>query len=250
MPGFQKIYEIHYYQIDQNREATPASILHFLEDVATSHSESVGLGIDRLLEARTGWVLNHWFLRMERYPRFGEKILVQTWPSKFEHFYATRQFNIEDSEGRRLGQASSLWIYLSLDTKHPLRIPQHFEAAYGLDSSRSMDVPFQKYLKLTGVDAGVNFHVRRSDIDTNGHVNNVRYFDWMVESIPEDLTRDHQLSELEIIYKKETLYGANILSECQRTNDEQPEYLHRILDETKEHELAQGRTVWKKRSSG
>lgn len=121
MLGFQKDYEIYYFQIDQNREVTPVSILHFLEDIATSHSEAVGLGIDHLLSQRTGWVLNRWHLRMDRYPKLGEEISIETWPSKFERFYATREFGIEDSQGNPLGQASSLWIYLSLDKKRPIR---------------------------------------------------------------------------------------------------------------------------------
>lgn len=249
MPGFKKQYDIHYYQVNQNREAAPVTLLHFLEDIAISHSESVGLGIDRLLEARTCWVLNHWLVRMERYPMLGDQISIETWPSNFDHFYATREFSIKDSEGYLLGQASSLWIYLNIDKKRPLRIPQHFEAAYGLDQNRSIDTPFHKTIKMTDADAEMNFHVRRSDIDTNGHVNNVRYVDWMIEGIPEDLARDYQLAELEVFYKKETMYGADIFSQCQRMNNAQPEYMHRILDETKDHELALGKTIWKKRES-
>lgn len=248
MPGFLKGYEIYYFQIDQNREVTPISILHFLEDIATSHSETVGLGIDHLLAQRTGWVLNRWLLRMDRYPKLGEKISIETWPSKFERFYATREFSIIDSEGNFLGQASSLWIYLNVDKKRPIRIPAHFEQAYGLaEGKRVMEEPFQDLPEMTDAQSKLKFHVRRSDIDTNGHVNNARYVDWMIEGIHEDLSRDYQLSELEVIYKKETMYGADILSECQKMSVEHPEYLHRILDETKEHELALGRTVWRKR---
>jgi len=248
MPGFQKGYEIYYFQIDQNREVTPVSILHFLEDIATSHSEAVGLGIDHLLAERTGWVLNRWLLRMDRYPKLGDKIVIETWPSKFERFYANREFNIIGSEGNRLGQACSLWIYLNVDKKRPIRIPAHFEQAYGLaEGKRVMEDPFKDLPEMTAAQFEMNFHVRRSDIDTNGHVNNTRYVDWMIEGIPEDMTQDYQLFELEVVYKKETMYGTDIVTESQKLNVEHPVYLHRILDETKEHELALGRTAWRRR---
>ncbi len=247
MSGFQKEYEINYYQIDQNKEATPVSILHFLEDVATFHSESVGLGIDRLLEEGTAWILQRWLLKMERYPVLGEKITTETWPSRFEHFSATREFRMEDAEGRLIGWASSLWIYLNTAKKRPVRIPEQFGRAYGLDQNRSLQAPFERFQKMTEANSEINFHVRRSDIDTNGHVNNVRYVDWMLEGIPEDLIRDHQLAELEVLYKKETLYGEDIVSECLLIGQNQPEYLHRITDENKKHDLALGRTVWRKR---
>lgn len=109
-----------------------------------------------------------------------------------------------------------------------------------------MEEPFIDLPVMTDAQFEMDFHVRRSDIDTNGHVNNARYVEWMIEGIPEDLTQDYQLSELEVIYKKETMYGTDILSACQNMNVEPPEYLHRILDE-KEHELALGRTAWKRR---
>lgn len=247
MSGFQKEYEVLYFQTGQNKEATPVSILHFLEDIAISHSESVGLGIDRLLEERMGWVLNRWYVTMERYPKLGEKILLETWPSKFERFYANREFSIRDTQGNGLGKASSLWIFLNLDKKRPQRIPSHFEEVYGVTAKTAIADPFNELPTMTAVDGSTRFHVRRSDIDTNRHVNNTRYVEWMIEGIPEDLAREYQLTELEVIYKKETRYGMDIFSECQNVRREQPEYLHRILDENRETELALGRTVWKKR---
>jgi acyl-ACP thioesterase len=246
MPGFPKVYEIYYFQIDQNREATPASILHFLEDIAISHSEAVGLGINQLLAQRTGWVLNRWLLRMDKYPKLGDKILIETWPSKFERFYATREFSIKNAEGNCLGQASSLWIYLNVDKRRPLRIPLHFEQIYGLtEGMTALEEPFREPPQMTDAHSEISFHIRRSDIDTNGHVNNVRYVEWMLEGIPEDLSQNYQLSELEVYYKKETMYGTDIVSECQKTNLEHQEYVHRILDKTREHELASGRSVWR-----
>lgn len=247
MPGFQKEYEIHYYEIDKMKEATPVTILHFLQDLATFHTESVGLGLDRLSQARTGWVLNRWLLKMDKYPRLGDKILLETWLSRVEHFYTTREFIVVNSGGRQLGRASSIWIYLNIDTKRPLRIPEHFGKAYGLDESRSMHAPFKKALKMTEIQTEMNFHVRRSDIDTNDHVNNARYVDWMLEGIPAAVTNDYLLHELEVIYRKETKYGTDIFAAGQLVNQTPPEYFHKIMDATRKHELAAGRTLWKKR---
>lgn len=246
MPGFQKEYDIHYFLLNQYNEANPVAIINLLGDIAISHSEAVGLGIEQLLEVRTCWILNRWLLKMDRYPKLGEKLLIETWPSQFKHFYATREFCIKDTKGNMLGSASSLWIYLNVDKRRPTRIPQYFNQAYGLDSNRVMNNYFQDLASITDVQAKMSFHVRHSDIDTNGHVNNACYIDWMLEGISEDLTRDYHLSELEVIYKKETMYGADIFSECQIVNSQTPEYLHRITDESS-HELALGRTVWKKR---
>lgn len=247
MPAFTKEYEIHYFEIDQSREVTPISLLHFMEDSAISHSEAVGLGIDRLLTAGTCWVLNHWWLKMNRYPRLGDKISIHTWPSKFERFYAQREFDIEDGRENSLGQASSLWIYLNLYKKRPLRIPGSFSQVYGLTEKSLMNGTFSDLPEMTSVQPGMRFHVRHSDIDTNGHVNNARYVEWMIEGIGTDLSPDYRLAELEVKYIKETVYGTDIYSEHQAMDTINPEYLHRIMDKTGDHQLARGRTVWKKR---
>jgi medium-chain acyl-[acyl-carrier-protein] hydrolase len=247
MSGYQKEYEVHYYQIDRNQEATPVSILHFLEDIAISHSEAVGLGVSHLLVQRIGWVLNRWLLKMDKYPKLGDKVVIKTWPSKFERFYGTREFCIQDAQGNLCGKASSLWIYLNLDKKRPMRIPAHFGEIYGLTEQTVIDEPFKEIPDWVHAQSEIKFHVRKSDIDTNGHVNNARYLEWMLEGIHKDLSLEYQLSELEIIYKKETQYGSDILSECQSFNSEPLEYSHRILDDQRNHELAVGRTTWRKR---
>lgn len=247
MPGFQKEYEIYYFQINQKQEATPVSILQYLEDAAIAHSEAVGLGIEQLLAQRTGWILNHWLLKMEQYPRQGEKIRIETWASDFERFYGRRKFRISDSQGRYLGQADSLWVFLNLDRRRPIRIPEHFVTAYSLIRSEKEE-GFQELPNLTDVQAEMKFRVRQSDIDTNGHVNNTRYVDWMLEGIHEDFLQNHKITELEVIYKKETRYGVAIASETQRHDTSQePQFLHRILDETGGQELALGRTRWQAR---
>lgn len=114
-----------------------------------------------------------------------------------------------------------------------MRIPEHFGKLYGLTEIRALDHPFLDIPKMTNIHSETNFHVRRSDIDKNGHVNNARYVDWMLEGIQDDLAHNYQLTELEVVYKKETRYGTNVLSECQKINSTSPEYLHRILDETR-----------------
>lgn len=63
--------------------------------------------MDNLLAEKMGWVLNRWLLRMDKYPKLGEKISIETWPSNFERFYGTREFSIKDSIGNLFGQACS-----------------------------------------------------------------------------------------------------------------------------------------------
>jgi medium-chain acyl-[acyl-carrier-protein] hydrolase len=45
--------------------------------------------------------------------------------------------------------------------------------------------------------------VRYFDIDPNGHVNNVHYFEWMEDSLGADFLAHHELASMKIKYAKE-----------------------------------------------
>ena len=56
------------------------------------------------------------------------------------------------------------------------------------------------------------FHVRKSDIDVNRHVNNIRYVDWAFDALPEELALGGTLRRLQIHYKKEVHYGEPVVA--------------------------------------
>ncbi|OLN28872.1 acyl-[acyl-carrier-protein] thioesterase [Desulfosporosinus metallidurans] len=246
---FRIEFEVHYHEVNPLEEATPLTMLHYLEDAAIAHSEAVGYGVGRLKTEQRAWILNRWNLQIERYPIYGEKVIIETWPSNFERFYATREFIIRNHKQEIIGRATSLWIFINTQTKRPLRIGLEFRDAYGLDAVRAIEDHFNQLHAVKEGEGGSKgeqaFLVRRSDIDTNGHVNNANYLQWMLEVIPEDVYKNNHLASLEIIYKKETTYGSSIRSKCYVKGLEQinPEFGHVILDEMGQ-ELAIAKTVW------
>lgn len=246
---FKIEFEVHYHEVNPREEATSLTILRYLEDAAIAHSESVGYGVGRLKSEQRAWILNRWHLQIERYPVYGEKVIIETWPSNFERFYATREFLIINQNLEIIGRATSLWIFINTQSKRPLRIGPEFQDAYGLEPLRAIEDSFgQLHIAKEsedGCEREQTFLVRRSDIDTNGHVNNANYLQWMLEVIPEEIYQDKRLASLEIIYKKETTYGSSIRSRCYVKSSEyiNPEYLQVILDDAG-HELAIARTVW------
>ncbi|MGI6777524.1 MAG: acyl-[acyl-carrier-protein] thioesterase [Acetivibrionales bacterium] len=146
--GFKRFtheFYIHNYETGKHKQATPISILHYLEETALSHTESVGLGIDRMKADGTAWILNRWSVRTNRYPCWKEKIVVETWPSSFRRFYATREFYIKDANENIIVRASSLWVYLNILKKRPLRIPEYFGELYGVTYNLAVENPFKSF---------------------------------------------------------------------------------------------------------
>ncbi|HAZ37291.1 MAG TPA: acyl-ACP thioesterase [Clostridiaceae bacterium] len=247
---FKKTFEVGYYEINKNDKATPTSILNYLEETAVEHSESIGYGVKRLKENGFGWVITHCCINMERGPMWNEKITVETWASGFNKFYATREFCIRDANENIIGRATSLWIFFDIEKRRPVRIPDEITEAFGyFENDRGLDVDFRKFRPNFELDNSKQFFVRRSDIDTNEHVNNVKYVEWMLETIPKEAYDNYILEGAEVLYKKETYYGETILSSCTILNedDDKCEFGSSITSVDGKEKFAFARSVWRKK---
>jgi medium-chain acyl-[acyl-carrier-protein] hydrolase len=242
---FKKDYRIIYCNTSKNLKATPVAILQFLEDAAISHSDSSNLGLDDLMGQGVSWVLSRWRLRIMRYPVLNERIRVETWASSFERFRASREFEIFDETGDVIATASSKWIFINTATKRPARIPAGFAERYGADPS----APYEDALPgLKGIEnpgASVECMVRKKDIDSNGHVNNVVYLEWMLEAVDEETCDSHYPETIDIVYKNEINYGAGIESVIETiSKDGDLETLHEITEKGRGAPCALGRVLW------
>jgi acyl-ACP thioesterase len=249
MKRFSKDFNIHYYEVDSSQYATIPSILNYLQDTAISHSASIGLGVSDLIANGACWVLSRWSLIIDKYPVINERISIETWPWRMERFYAWRDFLIKNSNGEVIAKASSLWIYIDIAKRRPIRIPSEYSRVYGLEEDmKSIENPFSDFDASVISSDCLDFNVRRSDIDTNNHVNNTRYIEWILEAVPDRIYDNYRIKSLEIIYKKETRYGGAVCSgysiSAEKSNA--AELLHTITDKDSKTELAIAKTIWEK----
>lgn len=245
--NYKITFKIHYHEVNLHEQATPLTMLHYLEDTAIAHSQAVGQGIEQLKEKKQAWILNRWQLQMDLYPVLGETVTIETWSAGFERFYGSRDFLIKDSEERIIGRATSLWIFYNSERKRPLRIPPEFEEAYGVNSKRALEASVLESEESTPIEEREQtFSVRRSDIDTNGHVNIVNYLEWMLEAVPEEVYSNKRLAALEIVYRKAATYGTDIYSKCIALNSTEDHIIcrHTIVNKGDLEELAIAKTVW------
>jgi acyl-ACP thioesterase len=56
----------------------------------------------------------------------------------------------------------------------------------------------------------VEFDVYRSDVDSNKHINNIRYFHWLIESLPDEILDGYLLETINAKFYSEAKYGEKI----------------------------------------
>lgn len=247
MLKYKKTFRIPYYDADKYRRATPLAILTYLGETSGAHTEHIGFGVDKLQSLNYCWMLNRWKVKINRYPSVKEQITIETWTSSIDRFYATREFIIYDEKEIEIGRTSTVWIFINMEKKKPMRIPTEFIEISDLVEEKTFDY-FYDFKKEAEVEEYIDFYVRRLDIDYNNHVNNTKYLSWMLESIPEDVYENYMLNEFEILYKKETTYGDTILSGNKEIdmNGDIPKYFHKILDKNNKEIHSLGVTSWER----
>ncbi len=72
------------------------------------------------------------------------------------------------------------------------------------------------------------FEVSQHHIDLNGHTNNMYYFQWIAESMNEEILKNQFLSRLDIVFKSESFAGDKLIVSTGLNED--GTYSHRITN--------------------
>lgn len=228
---FSMNFTIHSYECDHAGIARLQSICNYLQETAGIHAEKLHFGYDDMVRHQTTWVLIRLTVKMLRYPRWKDIVKVETWPSELNNYYAYRDFRILDQTGNEIGRATSQWGVLHLTEKKLVK-PTSVGVPEGLHQNRAFFPKEEKIPVLNHEDHVVNFTVRRSDLDMNRHVNNVRYIEWALEAVPAEWVSNKFPVYLDIVFRSETFYGQTVCSAVEKSQDSR--IFHLITNHDKE----------------
>lgn len=241
---WHETYDVRTYEVNPNGRTSIQTIGNYLQDIAGKHATA--LGVSNLDNPELAWVLSYICIQMERYPRLGETVHLETWPSGIASVYAIRDFRLTNQAGEHLGAATSTWIVLDLNRRRPVRMPAAVTRIPLPDRPAAVEQAARKLQAPTDIAFSSSFAVRYSDLDLNGHVNNVRYMEWAVESVPRSATEGHLLHQLELQFKAETHYGETIaVATGHVANADTTIFAHRLTRTSDTQEVALVRSHWK-----
>jgi len=230
------------YEVDFNGRVSAPSICNYLQEVAGNHATKLGVAVDKLFKMNMTWVLSRLHVQFIRYPFWREKIHIETWPSGKKGKYATRDFLIYDQNKDILVRGTSSWMVLDLKTLRPISLPDFMEDIDSPDRDRAINDQFKKLSVPENPEIEKQFNVRLNDLDINQHVNNVKYIEWTLASVPLEEWKRKELAALEISYRAETKYGERVSVHTQQNGKQN---LHQVLAKKDQRSLAVLTTDWK-----
>lgn len=239
---FEERYKVRAYEIDQKKRMTTPALIRLMHETAMQQVVDLGISVWDLESQHISWVLIRMHFKVERLPMLGEHITVQTNPSGFEKVFTFRDYQVFDSTGQRIAWATSTWILMDTNTRKMTRIPSFILNLDVPNNPHQFDRPKSKLPTLKSAHRTDTFRVKWYDLDFNRHLNNMFYLQWMLETTPSDILSNRTLKSMDIIFKRESHYKDQIISQTEVMSDNQ--FIHRLLHQKDASEIAQAVSIW------
>ncbi len=248
---YRETFPIRSYESSARGAASVQSLCNYLQEAAGNHARTLGLSIEQLAGENLTWVLGKLRLELDDLPSWRETVEVETWPSAENGLIANRDFLLRVGE-REIGRATSAWFMLNVERRRPVRLPDAMRQLQLPDRPPTLSHEFPALQVPDEFAYETEFRVRYSDLDMNQHVNNVRYVEWALESIPRETTNGMQLRQLEVHFKAETVERQMVRVQTASLPGEGSEaaFVHRLTISGTQREIALLTTNWIDRKSG
>jgi len=193
--------------VDFQFRITTAALIDILLSTAGYNADDNGFGLRNLNAMDSSWVLLRLALEMDHFPEQYETIHIETWIEEVGRATTTRNFCIRNEKHEIIGNACSIWAMIDMQTRRA----QDLLSLEGIHKFASGDLGLiEKPVKLGPIgDDGIDydgFKVKYSDIDINGHVNTVRYIEWISDCFSLETYRKKQIRRFEINFMNELLF--------------------------------------------
>ena len=230
------------YDVDILGRLRPQTLFAYLLHAAWKHAAGTTYGYDELTARNLMWVLIGIQLFVNRYPKWGERLDIETWGKRIERLYALRDFACSSVSGEKLISATSSWVVLDSRSGRPQRFDRTTDGFPWQPGRDEMKTKLGKVQELrSGVEIA-RFRVLFSDIDVNGHVGSVKYLQWMVDSHSQEHLEAMELESIELSFLSQALPHDRVSVFSQESNHGELCSVRRANDGK---ELCRAHFVWR-----
>ncbi len=197
-------YKLKSRDVNRFERLRPSQLFELMQEAATEHSELLGAGIREIRTRNLMWVLVRQYVEITRMPRYGEEVMIETWPTKTVHSLYPRFYRILSQSGETLIASSAIWTLA--DMKERVLVPASRSGVdFGFEA-RGCEIALPSPIRRFETDRSVDFTVPFSYIDMNGHMNNTRYLD-LADNLCPAAQEGREPKRIRVEYAAELLCG-------------------------------------------
>lgn len=203
-------YEVAYYDTDLTGNMTLERLVAVAILASEKQSKILGRDANYLEAFHLGWIITQYDMEIIRFPTLFEKVSFHTEATTWNKFFCYRRFWVEDELGNLLAEMLATFALMDLTTRKIKTVTPEIIDPFGGEKvnriQRSEKIPvvsFEKHLP---------YRVRYFDLDVNQHVNNSKYFSWLLDPLGEDFLKNHHVKKVHIRFDQEVSSGQMIES--------------------------------------
>ena len=230
------------FDVDVSRRLRPQMLFAYLLNAAWNHAKGTNYGHDELSARNLKWVLVKVKMLINRMPRWGERINIETWGKRKVKLYALRDFRVVLDTGEKLVSATSSWMVLSKTTGRPQRFDQKSDSLPWQPGKDEIKTDLEKVQEPRNGEEVATFRVLFSDIDVNHHVNSAKYLQWVIDSHPYEHLETTEPRSIELSFLSEALPNDQVVVVSEGTDDRELCSVRRVDDGK---ELCRARFEWR-----
>lgn len=209
-PNFKSIYsqdwEINFMQCTPNGSLRYTDLCNMLQLTAAAHSESGGFSFVDMQQYNQAWVLSRMRLEVSKLPKWKDKITIKTWINSLENSRSVRALEVSVNGEECIG-VETFWAVFNTKTRRPEGMVLMHDHCEKYPENRATLQPFSKIEIDESKELLFERKVVLSDLDIVNHVNNVKYLEWCIDVIDEDIMLHKSIASLDMNFMKELSLG-------------------------------------------
>lgn len=211
--SFEKEFYLRTSDFDCRMELQPAAVLDFFQDVAGEHARALGIGREEMSEKSLAWVIVKMHYRVLRTPAQFDRVRVATWPLPPRRSIFQRDFKMTDMAGEPLVIGSSEWVVIHTERRRLVPVGDVYPLSEFLDT-HNFPEGFARLHDFDGEGEPVTVLPQFTDLDSNGHVNNIKYANYIINALsPQE---GEHIRDFEIEYHREVMPDSALVLSVQR----------------------------------
>lgn len=207
--NYRYTFKIGTFDAGPMRKMRLSSILKYQEYAGECHlSEEYNLDYETVREKGVIFVLVNATAKIHRMPRLGETVTIDTWNKQLKGLKFFRGYDWFDENGDKIIEGVSAFVLVD-KTNHKLAKPDKLRVVLPEDSARTTSVSNPSKIHLPAELSPIGSKkVLYSMLDSNEHLNNALYADFLIDFTPEN--KVNEIKEFAIDFVKEAKFGEKV----------------------------------------
>ena len=195
-------WEINFMQCTPNGYLRYTELCNLLQLTAATHSESGGFSFTDMQQFDQAWVLSRMRLEITKLPKWKDIITIRTWIISLENSRSVRAMEVAVNGEKCIG-AETFWAVFNTRTRRPEGMALPHDHCEKYPERKATDMPVSRIDIDEAQQKVFEKTVVLSDLDIVNHVNNVKYLEWCMDLVDENLIMKQKITDFDMNFLKE-----------------------------------------------